>query len=264
MGVYPQVSLAQARAACNEAKALIARGVDPLEERKNKKAENAPRSEQITFGSVAREWFKKNEETWAPGHIRTIRLRLNKYILPFIDNAPIANLKTVDYVRLISQIENRNLIETAKRVGQLCGQITRYARAIGVLEYDTAGGISATVKKIKETHYAAITDPVEFGRLLLAIDDYHGAPTTQYAIRIMPYVFVRSSELRGAKWTEIDFEKEEWIIPAERMKMKRPHVVPLAPQVIALFREAKAFPVTMSLFFPAIFRKISSSRTSLF
>ena len=138
-GRLPQVSLAQARAACNEAKTLISRGIDPLEDRKNKKAENEPRPEQITFGQIAREWFKKNEETWAPGHIRTIRLRLHKYILPFIENAPIANLKTVDYVRLISQIENRNLIETAKRVGQLCGQITRYARAIGVLEYDTAG-----------------------------------------------------------------------------------------------------------------------------
>lgn len=124
---------------------------------------------------MAVEWFKKNEETWAPGHIRTIRLRLDKYILPFIANAPISSLKTVDYARFISQIENRNLIETAKRVGQLCGQVTRYARTIGLLEYDTAGGISTMVKKVKETHYASIVAPLEFGRLLLTIEAYHGA-----------------------------------------------------------------------------------------
>lgn len=257
MGVYPQVTLARARAACNEAKALIARGIDPLEarreEKSEKKAETAP--EKMTFGMMAEEWFKKNEETWANGHKRTIRLRLDKYVLPFIANANIAELKTVDYARLIAQIENRNLIETAKRVGQLCGQITRYARAIGILEYDTAGGISQTIKRVKETHFAAITDPLEFGRLLLALDAYHGAPSTQYAIRIMPYVFVRSGELRGARWDEIDFEKEQWTIPAERMKMKRPHIVPLAPQTLALFREAQAFSGDCELVFPGHIQK---------
>lgn len=258
MGVYPKVSLAQARAASADAKALIRQGIDPGQVRKNAKSEAPPEPDVPalpTFGSVAEEWFKKNEEDWAPGHIRTIRLRLNKYILPFIGNEPIESLKTRDYAHLISQIEEKNLVETAKRIGQLCGQVTRYARTIGLLEYDTAGGISAMVKKVKETHYAAIVDPLEFGRLLLAIDAYHGAPSTQYAIRIMPYVFVRSGELRGAKWAEIDFEKEEWTIPAERMKMKRPHVVPLAPQVIAILREAQAFSGDCELVFPGHVQK---------
>lgn len=158
VGVYPRVSLAQARLACNEAKVLIAKGIDPLEARRAeklaKKAEPETTPEEITFGRMAKEWFKKNEETWVPRHRHIITLRLNKYILPYLENAPIAGLRTVDYARLIAQIENKNLIETAKRVGQLCGQITRYARAIGVLEYDTAAGIAQTVKKVRETHHA--------------------------------------------------------------------------------------------------------------
>jgi len=145
------------------------------------------------------------------------------------------------------------VIETAHRLAQLAGQVCRYARLVGYAKYDVASGLVEALPPVQTEHYPAIIDPKEIGALLRAIDDYPGDVSTRYALRIMPYVFVRSGELRAATWKEFDLAGAEWVIPARRMKMKRPHNVPLARQVLALLAELREYSGGWDLLFPSPF-----------
>lgn len=234
---------------------MLRRGLDPGEERKAAKAE-AVAVEIVkgqTFEAVAREWYEKKRAAWTPGHQKKILLRLENQLFPYLGNVHLADLEAADFLAAIQKAEARGAIETAHRLAQLCGQVTRYARISGIVKHDAAAGLTEALAPVQTRHYAAITDPAAIGRLLRDIDAYQGEPTICHALRILPYVFVRSGELRASTWEEIDLDAATWIIPAGRMKMRRPHVVPLAPQVVKLFHSMREFSGPSGLVFPSTF-----------
>ena len=241
-GAYPTVSLKDARSRREAAKELLAQGIDPGARKKEAKAVMVAeaREQAATFEAVAREWYAKKTTAFTPGHQKKILFRLERQLFPHIGGIPFSKLEPADILAAVRHAEERGVIETAHRLAQLAGQVCRYARLVGHAKYDVAAGLVEALPPVQTEHYAAITDPKEIGPLLRAIDGYQGDVSITYALRIMPYVFVRSGELRAAEWQEIDFTEAVWIIPAGRMKMKRPHVVPLAWQVMKLLEELDA------------------------
>lgn len=250
LGVYPAVPLKEARLRALAAKAQLSRGIDPSAERKAAKAETVAASQ--TFEKVAREWHTKQIGKWTPRHAGNVLRRLEVHAFPDLGARPIAELGAPDFLAMLHKVESDGHMETARRVAQICGQVTRYARLAGIVAADAASGLTEALTARPAQHFATITEPEKIGRLLRAIDEYQGEPSTCYALRILPYVFVRSSELRGATWDEVDLDKAEWLIPAERMKMKRPHVVPLARQVVALFASMRQLSGGGRLVFPGL------------
>ena len=255
LGVYPDVSLKDARCRRDDARGMLANGVDPSEQRKVAKVEAVAVeiAKGQTFEAVAREWYGKKRCSWTPGHQKKILLRLENQLFPYLGNVPLADLEAADFLEAIQKAETRGAIETAHRLAQLCGQVTRYARIAGIVKHDAAAGLTEALAPVQTRHYATITDPAAIGRLLRDIDAYHGEPTICHALRILPYVFVRSGELRAAAWEEIDLDDATWVIPAGRMKMRRPHIVPLAPQVVRLFRSMLDYSGPAGLVFPSTF-----------
>lgn len=254
LGVYPTVGLKEARERREAAKKLLSQAIDPGEHKKQAKAAAAEAVEQATtFEAVAREWYGKKHIAWTPGHQKKILSRLENQLFPCLGNRPFSSLEVSDYLGAIQKAEARGAIETAHRLAQLCGQISRYARISGIAKHDMAAGLTEALSPVQTKHYAAITSPTDLGHLLLAIDAYQGEPAICHSLRILPYVFVRSGELRGAMWEEIDLDAAEWIIPAERMKMRRPHVIPLARQVVKLLHSMRDYSGTQGLVFPSSF-----------
>lgn len=242
LGVYPAVSLKKARRDRDAAKELLAQGIDPSEKKKQDKKE-AARVEQearCTFETVAREWYEKKTTELSPEYRKQVLSRLENHLFPYIDKKSFAELKPTDILKAVRVTEARGSIEQAHRLCQLAGKVCRYARVSGYAEFDIAAGLTEALAVVPQTtHRAALTDPERIGELLRAIDAYPGDLSIKYALRILPYVFVRSQELRGAEWDEFDFDKELWIIPAGRMKMRRQHAVPLARQVVKLLQELR-------------------------
>lgn len=255
LGKYPDVSLVEARKRREEARELLGQGIDPGEHKKQIKAAVAAEAveQAITFEAVAREWYGKKHIAWTPGHQKKILARLENQLFPCLGNRSFSSLEVSDYLGAIQKAEARGTIETAHRLAQLCGQISRYARISGIAKHDVAAGLTEALSPVQTKHYAAITSPADLGHLLLAIDAYQGEPAICHALRILPYVFVRSGELRGAMWEEIDLDTAEWIIPAARMKMRRPHVIPLARQVVKLLHSMRDYSGSHGLVFPSSF-----------
>ncbi|MDR2861017.1 MAG: integrase arm-type DNA-binding domain-containing protein, partial [Syntrophobacterales bacterium] len=253
-GQYPTISLKDARSKRDGAKEMLAKGIDPGAAKKEAriKAVAAAREDAATFEFVAREWYVKNTKGNSPGHQKTTLARLEKQLFPYIGGIPFSRLEPSDILAAVNHAAEQGIVETAHRLVSLAGQVCRYAKRLGHTKYDAAAGLSEALPAVQTTNYAAITNPLEIGCLLRDIDSYQGDIRILYALRIMPYVFVRSGELRGAEWSEVNFDAAEWIIPAGRMKMKRPHVVPLAKQVIKLFQEKEAFTNRGNLIYPGV------------
>jgi integrase len=241
LGTYPEVSLSDARDKRTEARRQIAAGIDPGEARKAKKVANAEKAAN-TFEVVAREWYGKNEPVWSPTHAVMVISRLEKDVFPVIGNRPISEIKTPEVLRMLQNIEARGVIETAYRIKIVCGQVFRYATVTGRADGDPTSALKGALAKRRVKHHASITDPKEVARLLKAIDAYQGGFVVKSALRLAPLVFVRPGELRKAEWAEIDLGNAEWNIPAEKMKMKQPHLVPLSRQAVEILRELQ--PVT--------------------
>lgn len=253
LGRYPDMSLREAREKRAEIRKLVDAGIDPIAERKRIiEVEKATEAELLnTFEHVARDWYSKVKSQWSDGHQKKTLSRLENQIFPYIGNVPISQLETTDYLAAIQKAEARGVIETAHRLAQLCSQVARYAVHAGIIKHDAASLVKGALSRIQTKHYAAIINPADFGNLLCDIEAYQGEPSICHALRILPYVFVRSGELRGAKWSEIDLDSGQWIIPAERMKMKRPHIVPLAPQVVKIFQSMLDYSGNYELVFPS-------------
>ncbi|WP_318556913.1 phage integrase central domain-containing protein [Geobacter anodireducens] len=251
-GPYPTTSLADARQLREDAKKLLANGIDPGEFKKAKKAELA--AEQRTFEMVAREWFAKNEPAWSASHCATVMSRLERDIFPVIGNRPIAELKRTEIISLLKGIEARGKIETAKRIKIYCGQIFRYALNLEWVESNPTADLKTgdILTKAEEKHHAAITDPRQVAELLRAIDAYTGTFVVKCALQLAPLFFVRPGELQKAEWSEFDLDAAEWNIPANRMKSKQPHLVPLAKQAIAILRELHKLTGNGKYLFPSL------------
>ena len=235
LGVYPDVSLKDARERRDEARKLIANGIDPSAARKEEKADAA--AEALTFGFVAREWYERFKPKWSPSHSLDVIQRLEKNVFPALGSHPICDITAPELLAAVRLIEGRGAVESARRVLQMCGQIFRYAIATGQAERDIAADLRGALPPAREKHHASITDPKGVAQLLRAIDGYEGSMVACCALRLAPLVFVRPGELRHAEWSEIDLDKAEWRIPAEKMKMKEQHIVPLSRQAVAILRE---------------------------
>ncbi len=236
LGTYPDTGLADARAKRDAARKLLAADIDPGEHRKAEKAAGEERAAN-SFEVVAREWFGKQAATWAESHSSKILLRLESYLFPWLGARPIADVTAKELLTAIRRIEDRGAVESAHRTLQNCGQIFRYAIATGRAERNPAADLRGSLTPVKPTHRAAITDPQAIGGLLRASDDYRGSFVTKCALRLAPLLFVRPGELRTMEWAELDLDTAQWNIPADKMKMREPHLVPLSAQAVMILRE---------------------------
>ena len=261
LGVYPDVGLADARDKREEARRLVAAGIDPTEHRKAAKVALVESTEN-TFEAIAREWFGLFSKPWAPGHADKIIRRLELNVFPWIGTRNIKAITAPELLAVLRRIETRGANETAHRALHVCGREFRFAVATGRAERDPSRDLSGALAPTKEKHLATITDPQEVGALLRAIDSYEGAWITRCALRLAPLVFVRPGELRQAQWAEFDFEKSEWRIPATRMKMRVQHIVPLSTQAIEILRDLQPLTGRFPFAFPSVrsrFRAMSEN-----
>ncbi|MGH8629214.1 MAG: tyrosine-type recombinase/integrase, partial [Burkholderiales bacterium] len=238
LGVYPHVALKQARERRDDAKRLLAKGVDPSEQRKAEKAIITERAAN-SFEAVAREWIASFSKKWDEGYSDKLLKRLEHNVFPYLGGRPIAEITSKEMLGVLRKVESRGAIETAHRAKQNCGQVFRYAVATGRADRDPTVELKGALTPAKERHYPSIIDPKGIGALLRAIDGYDGSLVTKCALRLAPLTFVRPGELRRAEWTEFNLDKAEWRIPAERMKMGEQHIVPLSTQAVAALQELK-------------------------
>jgi integrase len=239
LGTYPDTSLKDAREKRDAARKLLAAGVDPGEQRKAAKVAGEERSAN-SFEVIAREWHAKQSATWVELHASRIMLRMENDIFPWLGGRPIADITAKEFLVTVNRIADRGAVESAHRVLQNCGQVMRYAIATGRAERNPVADLRGALPPVKQTHLAAITDPHAIGGLLRAIDVYQGSFVTRCALQLAPLLFVRPGELRQAEWAEFDLDAAQWNLPAEKMKMREPHLVPLAPQAVAILRELQA------------------------
>jgi integrase len=237
LGVYPEVSLLDARERRVQARKTLAAGNDPGEAKKVAKRAAQLESENA-FESVAREWLEKRKNAWVLNYASKMLARLENYILPKLGQRPINHITAPDILDLLRVIENRGTLETAQIVKQMCGQIFMYAIATGRAERNPVPDLRGALKTPVAKHHAHLS-AAELPEYLQSLAAYRGFPATRFGLKFLLLTFVRTTELRGAKWTEIDFEKAEWRIPAERMKMREQHIVPLSRQAVALLEELK-------------------------
>ena len=232
LGVYPAVSLRDARDRRDEARRMLAKGINPSIRRR---AEQVAASD--SFEAIAREWHGKFKPRWSEGHAALILHRLQRDAFPWLGSRNIAEITAPQLLTVLRRIEHRGAVETAHRILQVCGQVFRYAVATGRAERDPSADLRGALPPSKAKHLASITDPARIGELLRAIDGYRGSFIVRCALRLSPLLFVRPGELRKAEWREFDMDAGEWRIPAARMKARAPHVVPLARQSLEILRE---------------------------
>lgn len=252
-GAYPAVSLKDARQRRDAARELLAKGIDPGEEKKKVREAKLAKEREVrdTFEFVAREWFAKYAPTLSEKHAKKLRRYLETILFPAIGGKPFTQLEPADFLKVVQPVERLGHHETAHKIMRLCGQVSRYARITGRVKYDVATGLTEALAPVQSTHFAAVTHPDDIGQLLRDIDAYVGYTSVVYCLKILPYVFTRPSELRLAHWSEFDIKNATWVIPASRMKMRREHVVPLARQVLDLLNELHAYTGNGELLFPS-------------
>jgi len=238
LGVYPETSLIEAREKRAEARRLLASGKDPSINRKEQKYSVTVHAAN-TFDVVAKEWYERNKERWSTDNFRNqVMRRLENDVFPEIGKLPIANIRPIQVLKMLQKIEDRGAHEVARRAMQYCSQIFRYAVITERTERDPTVDLKRVLRPTKGGHYAAIeSDEIpEFLRTLQRNDARLFAPTRR-AIQLLMLTFVRTSELIKAEWDEFDLDGKQWLIPAERMKMRRAHIVPLSDQACDLLRE---------------------------
>lgn len=251
LGVYPDVGLREARDRRDEARKLVANGSDPADVKKAQKAARADLAAN-SFEVIAREWLERRAPTLSAKHVEKVTARLVKNLFPWIGDRPIAEIAAPELLLALRRVEGRGAVHTAKRLLQYAGQVFRYGVATGRCQRDIAADLRGALTEEKETHRAALTDPKKVAELLRAIEGYQGELVTRCALRLSPLVFVRPGELRHAEWSEIDLEKAEWNIPAEKMKMRLPHLVPLSRQAIEILKELQPLTGDGKYVFPSM------------
>ena len=232
LGVYPDVSLKDARDRRDEARKLVANDIDPSE---NRKAEKLAKGGGNCFEVVAREWYAKYSTNWTPDHGGRIIRRLERDVFPWIGDKAIAGVAAPELLAVIQRIEKRGALETAHRALGNCGQVFRYAVATGRAERDPSGDLRGALAPTKGEHFAAVTEPKKVAELLRILDGYEGSLTVGCALRLAPLVFVRPGELRNAEWEHIDFDNAEWRYIVT--KTKTLHIVPLSRQAIEILQD---------------------------
>ena len=258
LGVYPDVTLAMARARHQRARQLLADAIDPGAERE---------TSEKTFEVVARDWHTHWKANRHERHAYYVLRRLEADVFPEFGASKLSDLTTVDFRDAVRKIEQRGALDIARRVLNTCGQIMRYAIANDLATHNPVASIKPAdvLKPRKRRNYARI-DAADLPPLLHAMDTYVGSEHTRLALQLMALTFVRTSELIGASWSEIDTDAARWNIPAQRMKMKTPHIVPLSKQALAVLTKLREISFSNEFVFPGDVnpRKPMSNNTLLF
>ncbi|MFX1763299.1 integrase arm-type DNA-binding domain-containing protein [Paraburkholderia sp. A1RI-2L] len=237
LGVYPDVSLKDAREGRDKARKELAKGVDPSATRKAEKASNLGRAAN-SFEVIAREWFAKFAPTWADSHSSKIIQRLENDVFPWLGARPVAEITAPELLTVLRRIEDRGALDTALRAKQNCGQIFRYAVATGRAERDPSGDLRGALAPVTHQNFAALTDPKDVAELLRAIEAFRGTFVVKCALQLAPMLFVRPGELRMAEWAAFDLDKAEWRYLVTKTRTE--HLVPLPSQAVAILRELYA------------------------
>jgi integrase len=253
LGTYPDVPLAEARSRLAAARQKLAKDIDPAEERR--KTTNVGSS----FQAVAQDYLTRLERQVllnrrSASTLKKARWSLQTFIYPRLGSKPIGSITPQELLQVLKDIEARDMAETARRTKQRCGQVFRHAIGLGLASRDITIELRGLLEPPIVKHHASITEPAAVGALLRAIDGFSGRFVTRYALKLSPLVFLRPGELRKAQWSEIDFENAEWRIPADRMKRKVQHIVPLSHQALAVLRDLKAITGEGLWLFPALGR----------
>ena len=235
LGTYPEVSLAKARKRRDEARQLLADGIDPSTHKKNQKAARLAVA-ALKFEVVAREWLQKTNADRATTTSTKVTNWLEHDVFPYIGNLEINAIGPRDVLGALRKMEVRGALDSVHRVKQVCGQVFRYAVACDYVERDVTQDLKGALARPVAGHFAAITEPKRVGDLLRSIYAYQGHSLTVAALKLSPMVFVRPGELRTAEWIEIDLDAAEWRIPGSKMKMKVDHLVPLSTQAVEVLR----------------------------
>lgn len=247
LGTYPATGLALARKQAAEARRKVREGIDPSGERQAKRAEaetqrmlaelaEAGIAPPGSFEAVAREWFAKNQPTWAASHSEKIIRRLERDVFPWIGKQAVGSIKPSEILELLKRVQERGAIETTHRIQQNCGQVFRYAVATGRAESDPSRDLRGALPAWRPEHYPTITDPRDVGKLLRDLHAHKGSLIVCSALKLTPLLFVRPGELRRAEWSEINLDAAEWRIPAAKMKGRVMHIVPLARQAVEILK----------------------------
>ena len=246
LGAYPEISLKDARIELAKVRLMLREGGNPT-------APPRPPEESkgITFGQVAEDWAGRFLAQTAPATVKKKKMFLDKHIIPVLGNVPIKDIgPQLVLNKLMRPIEARGHLETAHRVKMLCGQIFRFAVAIGEADRDPTQDLKGAVPPPRVTHRATIIEPSKIARLMNDIYNYNGHAVVCHALKLLPLFFVRPGELRHAEWAEIDWTEKQWRIPAEKMKMRVPHIVPFSRQALEILEDLKPYTSRHKFVFP--------------
>lgn len=249
LGVYPDVPLKAAREKAEAARTLVAAGTDPSAARQAEKREQREAAAN-DFESVAREWLENIRAEWSAQHHVDSLKRFEVFIFPKIGHRPIREIAAPELLAALRAIEGRGTIESAHKVARACGQVFRYAIAAGRCDRNPAADLRGALKARPKPKPMAALGAGDLPDLLRRIEAYDGELQTRLALRLLALTFVRTNELRGAAWAEIDLDKAEWTIPADRMKTGAPHHVPLSRQAVEAFRALRQISGERDLVFP--------------
>ncbi len=249
LGVYPDTSLALARSKRDEARALLANGIDPMG---NKHAVKAAQQAASTnsFEIVANEWLSKRGKK-SEGNDQRLHNLLHRDLFPWLGSRPIDEITPFELLQVLRRIEERGAVEAAHRAKQYAGLIYRYAVATGRVERDISADLSGALKPTTTKHFASITNPKEVYKLLIAIDQYTGTPVVHAALKLSPLFFCRPGELRHLEWSEVNWEESHIEIPGHKMKMGQPHIIPLCRQAIEILKELQPITARSLYIFPS-------------
>lgn len=250
-GRWPEILLGDAREMLLEARRQLAKGLDPLEQAKLEKIAKSIAATN-NFQTVAEEWLEKIEKEG----LAAITLKKARWLLaqtyPTLGKRPISEIKAHELLLVLKKIEASKRYDTANRIRSTCSQVFRYAIATARAERDICSDLRGALVTPRTNHRAAITTPTEAGGLLRAVEDYDGNNLTRIALCLLPHLFVRPGELRWAEWSEFDFDKAVWTIPDHKMKMRRPHAVPLSRQALAIIRDIEHDASYSAFLFPSL------------
>lgn len=249
LGTYPDTTLKEAREKRDNARKQLSNGIDPNEHRKAAKASRANEGDN-GFEVIAREWFEKRCIGWVSSYSDKVIRSLERDLFPWLGKRPVADVSAPELLKIMRRIEGRGAVETAHRAMQKCSQVFRYAIATGRATHDPTTGLRGALPPSKVKHHASITDPKAVGALLRAIKGYDGTLITKCALQLAPLTIVRPGELRKAEWSEFNLVGAEWRIPAERMKMREQHIVPLSTQALSVLRELQPLTGNGKFVFP--------------
>jgi len=251
LGVFPAVSLLDARKGREDARALLRAGTDPSAVRQADKR-RALLATGDTFEAIAREWLAMQEKKLAAATFAKAKWTLETLVFPWLGALPITTITAPDLLAVLRRVEARGAHETAHRTKARCGQVFRYAIATGRATRDPSADLRGALAPVVSRNFASITDANGVGELLRTLENYSGQHVTRCALKLSPLVFVRPGELRRAQWSEIDFDKEQWRIPAARMKMGEEHVVPLSAQALSVLGDLRPLTGQGLYLFPSL------------